>query len=192
LLLLLPLPLLSPHTPGAIIAERLRGELLSRLAFTASAGIGPNKLLAKIGSAKNKPNQQTLLLPRAVQELMQVGQDAACGVTAERGCRDACMLLLSCSNLSGGCWVFSAGAHVNGTGWGLTDEACMLRIVRFCCCCLQDVVLGRLKGVLMLRISHLGKAGPAAAALRLSAVQIHLRSCCCVAAASAGPPLGTA
>jgi DNA polymerase eta len=75
---LLLLLLLPPDTPGAIIAERLRGELLSRLSFTASAGIGPNKLLAKIGSAKNKPNQQTLLLPRAVQDLMQVGWDVAC------------------------------------------------------------------------------------------------------------------
>ncbi|WIA32722.1 hypothetical protein OEZ86_005908 [Tetradesmus obliquus] len=56
---------------GAVIAARLRGQLLAQLGFTASAGIGPNKLLAKIGSAKNKPNQQTLLLPRAVEELMQ-------------------------------------------------------------------------------------------------------------------------
>ncbi|WIA12559.1 hypothetical protein OEZ85_006220 [Tetradesmus obliquus] len=56
---------------GAVIAARLRGQLLAQLGFTASAGIGPNKLLAKIGSAKNKPNQQTLLLPRAVEALMQ-------------------------------------------------------------------------------------------------------------------------
>jgi DNA polymerase eta len=65
--------LLQCHTKGAVIAARLRGELLARLCFTASAGIGPNKLLAKIGSARNMPNQQTLLLPRAVQQLMQVG-----------------------------------------------------------------------------------------------------------------------
>jgi hypothetical protein len=31
---------------------------------------------SRSAAAKNKPNQQTLLLPRAVQELMQVRQDA--------------------------------------------------------------------------------------------------------------------
>eukprot|EP00775_Hariotina_reticulata_P003602 gene3602-3867_t len=55
---------------GARVALRLRRELLAQLGFTASAGIAHNKLLAKIGSAKNKPNQQTLVLPRAVPDLM--------------------------------------------------------------------------------------------------------------------------
>jgi DNA polymerase eta len=58
--------------PGAVIAARLRGAVQHQLGFTCSAGIGPNKLLAKIGSAKNKPNKQTVVLPRAVEELMQV------------------------------------------------------------------------------------------------------------------------
>lgn len=46
--------------------------MAQELDFTCSAGIGPNKLLAKIGSAKNKPNKQTVVLPRAVQALMEV------------------------------------------------------------------------------------------------------------------------
>jgi nucleotidyltransferase/DNA polymerase involved in DNA repair len=41
--------------------------------YTASAGIAANKLLAKIGSAMHKPAQQTLIPPRAVQHVMQVG-----------------------------------------------------------------------------------------------------------------------
>lgn len=57
---------------GAVIAQRLRGAVAQQLSFTCSAGIGPNKLLAKIGSAKNKPNKQTVVLPRAIDSLMQV------------------------------------------------------------------------------------------------------------------------
>jgi nucleotidyltransferase/DNA polymerase involved in DNA repair len=83
--------------PGAVIAARLRGELLAQLAFTASAGIGPNKLLAKIGSARNKPNQQTLLLPRAVQELMQV-RGGGTGCWAQVGTsNDSSLLRSTCS-----------------------------------------------------------------------------------------------
>jgi DNA polymerase eta len=58
--------------PGAAIALRLRTAVTQQLGYTCSAGIGPNKLLAKIGSAKNKPNKQTLVLPRAVEGLMEV------------------------------------------------------------------------------------------------------------------------
>ena len=32
--------------------------------FTCSAGVAANKLLAKIASALNKPNQQTIVPPR--------------------------------------------------------------------------------------------------------------------------------
>ncbi|GAB4815874.1 hypothetical protein N2152v2_002920 [Parachlorella kessleri] len=55
---------------GAEIACRLRGALLSELGYTASAGIATNKLLAKVGAALHKPNQQTVIPPRAVQEVM--------------------------------------------------------------------------------------------------------------------------
>jgi hypothetical protein len=63
---------------GAVIAQRLRGAVAQQLAFTCSAGIGPNKLLAKIGSAKNKPNKQTVVLPRAIDSLMQVRGGGLC------------------------------------------------------------------------------------------------------------------
>lgn len=57
---------------GAVVALRLRAAVFDQLGYTASAGIACNKLLAKIVSARNKPNKQTVVLPRAVEALMQV------------------------------------------------------------------------------------------------------------------------
>ncbi|KAK9901261.1 hypothetical protein WJX75_003106 [Coccomyxa subellipsoidea] len=56
---------------GANIACRLRGAVREQLGFTCSAGIAANKLLAKVASAMNKPNQQTIVPPRAVDEMMR-------------------------------------------------------------------------------------------------------------------------
>ena len=56
---------------GAMFASRLRGSIHTRCGFTSSAGIACNKLLAKVGSAKNKPNQQTLIRPNTVSMLMK-------------------------------------------------------------------------------------------------------------------------
>lgn len=67
---------------GAVIAQRLRAAVAQQLRFTCSAGIGPNKLLAKIGSAKNKPNKQTVVLPRAIDSLMQVRVGVLCAAAA--------------------------------------------------------------------------------------------------------------
>lgn len=47
--------------------------MLQRLGFTFSAGIASNKLLAKLASAMNKPNLQTVVPSSAVPALMQVG-----------------------------------------------------------------------------------------------------------------------
>ena len=41
-----------------------------RLGFTCSAGVAPNKLLAKLCGGLHKPDQQTLLAPRAVSALL--------------------------------------------------------------------------------------------------------------------------
>ncbi|KAG6541300.1 hypothetical protein Mapa_017353 [Marchantia paleacea] len=56
---------------GAIIAEKIRAAVRNELGYTCSVGIATNKLLAKIASAKNKPDKQTLVPPRAVPCLMQ-------------------------------------------------------------------------------------------------------------------------
>lgn len=59
---------------AAVIAARLRAVVYSELQYSMSAGIAVNKTMAKLGSSRNKPNKQTLLLPRAIPELMQVNQ----------------------------------------------------------------------------------------------------------------------
>jgi nucleotidyltransferase/DNA polymerase involved in DNA repair len=56
---------------AACIACQLRGAILEELGFTSSAGIAGNKLLAKIGSAMHKPNQQTVIPPGSIQSMME-------------------------------------------------------------------------------------------------------------------------
>ncbi|KAG2490797.1 hypothetical protein HYH03_010719 [Edaphochlamys debaryana] len=55
---------------GGLIALRLRRAVREALDFTCSAGVAANKLLAKVGSARNKPDKQTLVLPRGVEGLL--------------------------------------------------------------------------------------------------------------------------
>jgi DNA polymerase eta len=50
---------------GAVIGMRLRKEIFDRLGFTCSAGVAHNKMLAKIGSAMEKPNK-LVVLPRCI------------------------------------------------------------------------------------------------------------------------------
>lgn len=88
---------------GAGVALLLRKELLAQLGFTASAGIAHNKLLAKIGSAKNKPNQQTIVLPRAVQGLMAVRASAARGCCSWLGGHQ--LTDSRCSQANQGMWL---------------------------------------------------------------------------------------
>lgn len=57
--------------PGAEIAAEIRAAILSETQLTASAGIGPNKLIAKIASDWNKPNGQCLVAPSKVELFMQ-------------------------------------------------------------------------------------------------------------------------
>jgi DNA polymerase-4 len=44
-----------PGAPGAL-AQVIRAMIFRKTKLTASAGIGPNKLIAKIASDLNKPN----------------------------------------------------------------------------------------------------------------------------------------
>jgi nucleotidyltransferase/DNA polymerase involved in DNA repair len=55
---------------GAAIVAELRQLVFERLGFTCSAGIAPNKMLAKIGSGMHKPNKQTLMPSSIVEMLM--------------------------------------------------------------------------------------------------------------------------
>ncbi|MBY6187004.1 DNA polymerase IV [Marinobacter hydrocarbonoclasticus] len=50
------------------IAERIRAEILAETGLTASAGIAPNKFLAKVASDENKPNGQCVIPPGKTAE----------------------------------------------------------------------------------------------------------------------------
>ena len=58
-----------PGEPGAL-AQIIRDLIFQKTKLTASAGIGPNKLIAKIASDINKPNGQCEVKPEEVAEFM--------------------------------------------------------------------------------------------------------------------------
>jgi DNA polymerase IV len=62
----------SEH-PGAPapLAQVIRGMIFRKTKLTSSAGIGPNKLIAKIASEINKPNGQLEVTPEQVPEFME-------------------------------------------------------------------------------------------------------------------------
>ena len=59
-----------PFDPAAVAAE-IRDRIQEETGLTASAGIAPNKLLAKIASDWNKPNGQHLIRPEEVPAFMK-------------------------------------------------------------------------------------------------------------------------
>jgi DNA polymerase-4 len=58
-----------PGAPGSL-AQVIRGTIFRKTKLTSSAGIGPNKLIAKIASEINKPNGQFEVTPEQVPEFM--------------------------------------------------------------------------------------------------------------------------
>jgi DNA polymerase-4 len=62
----------SAHCSGSatLIAKEIRSAIQSELNLTASAGIAPNKFLAKIASDWNKPNGQFTIRPEEVEAFM--------------------------------------------------------------------------------------------------------------------------
>jgi len=52
------------------IAEAIRDEVRSTIKITISAGIAPNKFLAKVASDWNKPDGQFLILPEDIEEFV--------------------------------------------------------------------------------------------------------------------------
>ena len=57
---------------GAVVASYIRFCVYQRLGFTMSAGVCNNKMLAKIGSGRNKPNKQTVIPLASVAGFMGV------------------------------------------------------------------------------------------------------------------------
>ena len=60
---------LDTLVPGKLVAE-IRRRIRQQLDLPASAGIGPNKLVAKIGSGMAKPDGQKLIRPEQVLEFL--------------------------------------------------------------------------------------------------------------------------
>lgn len=62
---------LSHHKrSGAELAQEIRAAIYHETQLTASAGIAPNKLIAKIASDWNKPNGQCVVSPSRIDEFM--------------------------------------------------------------------------------------------------------------------------
>ena len=53
------------------IAEKIRADIFNELHLTASAGVAPNKFLAKIASDENKPNGQCVITPDKVANFVE-------------------------------------------------------------------------------------------------------------------------
>ena len=76
----------SPRTPGTSrsatpVARRLKERIRAETGLTASAGVAPNKFLAKIASGWKKPDGLTVISPDRVEPfLQQLPVDALWGV----------------------------------------------------------------------------------------------------------------
>ena len=55
---------------GSEVVRTIRGTVRAKLKYTCSGGIARNKMLAKLGSAHMKPNQQTVIRNRAAQHFL--------------------------------------------------------------------------------------------------------------------------
>ncbi|MBI4886393.1 MAG: DNA polymerase IV [Acidobacteria bacterium] len=69
------------ETFGIDVARRLKAEIREATALTASAGVAPNKFLAKIASGWQKPDGLTVVAPQRVEGFLQgLSVDALWGV----------------------------------------------------------------------------------------------------------------
>jgi DNA polymerase-4 len=69
------------ETLGVSVAKRIKQRIRDETGLTASAGVAPNKFLAKIASAWRKPDGLTVIAPERVESfLQQLEVDALWGV----------------------------------------------------------------------------------------------------------------
>ena len=59
------------ETLGMNVARRLKAEIREKTGLTASAGVAPNKFLAKIASSWQKPDGLTVIAPERVEHFLQ-------------------------------------------------------------------------------------------------------------------------
>ena len=64
----------SPHCKGSatLIAQEIRKRIFDTVGITASAGVGPNKFVAKVASDWNKPDGLFLVRPNEVDAFVAV------------------------------------------------------------------------------------------------------------------------
>lgn len=55
---------------GSEIVRDVRAAVYTKLKYTCSGGVAQNKILSKLGSAHKKPNQQTVVRNRAIQQFL--------------------------------------------------------------------------------------------------------------------------
>src|SRR5262245_57143494 len=66
---------------GKVVAQRIKAAIKEKTGLTASAGVAPNKFLAKIASAWKKPDGLTVIAPERVERFLQtLPVDALWGV----------------------------------------------------------------------------------------------------------------
>ena len=69
------------ETLGQSVAQRIKREIKETTGLTASAGVAPNKFLAKIASGWKKPDGLTVIAPERVEQFLhQLPVDALWGV----------------------------------------------------------------------------------------------------------------
>lgn len=76
---------------ATLVAKALREQIAKETRLTASAGIAPNKFLAKIASEINKPNGQAVILPEQVEAFVKhlpIAKIHGIGPVNERRLRD--------------------------------------------------------------------------------------------------------
>lgn len=80
------------ETLGMAVARRLKADIRERTGLTASAGVAPNKFLAKVASGWRKPDGLTVIAPDRVERFLhELPVDALWGVgpkTAQKLRRD--------------------------------------------------------------------------------------------------------
>jgi DNA polymerase-4 len=115
----------SPHLNGSatLIAQEIRERIAQTVGITASAGVAPNKFIAKIASDWNKPNGQFVVRPEQVDAFvaaLPVGKLFGVGkVTAARLNRLGAM---TCADLRG--WTMAELQHHFGRFGARLYELC--------------------------------------------------------------------
>lgn len=67
----LDLSFLKSYSKTEALATKLKNEILEKEKLTATVGIGPNKLIAKMASGKGKPNGLLIIKPNQVKSFLE-------------------------------------------------------------------------------------------------------------------------